>query len=314
MNLSSSTTGSTDDSLPLLKRLSDRRVRIIQQENRGLVASLNRGIEQSTGQYIARMDADDRCEPDRFGLQVRYLDNHPEVALLGGGISTMDEAGNPLAPRVSFPATHEEIWAGIGRLPWVFCHPAVMYRRAAAVDVGMYRADFAHCEDTEFFARLMTRYRAANLPQVLLNYRLCRSAVSFTKAAHGTINADLVARIIDRWKQGEPFAPTPEERRAADTEIAEYQTAPNPGQLDAAYHIRVGRELLRGRKWQRAFRHYFAAGKNDPWNRMVYAGMVCALLHIGAGATEFDGESTEEPELPGNIAAVAGTKHRIGLL
>ena len=305
--------GSTDDSLPMLKKVSDRRVRIIQQENRGLVAALNRGIEQSTGQLIARMDADDRCEPDRFAMQVRYLDNHPEVALLGGSVATMDEAGNRLAPCVAFPATHEEIWAGIGRRPWVFCHPAVMYRREAAIEVGLYRPDFAHCEDTEFFARLMTRHRAANLPQVLLNYRLCRSAVSFTKTAHGRINAELVARIIDRWHEGEPFAPTPQERNFADAEIAEHQDVPSPGQLDSAYHIRVGRELLRGRKWQRAFRHYFTAGKSDHLNRMVYVGMVCALFHMGGGASETDCESDEDSQIHGDVAPVTGAKHRISL-
>jgi hypothetical protein len=215
---------------------------------------------------------------------------------------------------VAFPATHEEIWTNIGRRPWVFCHPAVMYRREAAMDVGMYRPDFAHCEDTEFFARLMTRYRAANLPQVLLNYRLCRSAVSFTKTAHGRINAELVARIIDRWKTGEPFAPTAEERKTADIEIAAHQNPPTPGQLDAAYHIRVGRELLRGRKWQRALRHYFTAGKRDPWNRMAYVGMTAALLHMGGGVSEVECESNHESEVVDQVATVPGAKHRISLL
>jgi glycosyltransferase involved in cell wall biosynthesis len=285
--------GSTDDSLAILNEYSDKRLRIISQENRGVIESLNRGIQSATGEYIARMDADDRCELNRFALQVRYLDAHPDIALIGGSVATMDESGNPLAPRLVFPATHEEIWAGIGRRPWVFCHPAVMYRRSAAINVGMYRPDFAHCEDTEFFARLMTRYRAANLPQLMLNYRLRRNAVSFTKTAHGLINAKLVARIIDRWKQGEPFAPTVEERRAADVEIAKCQAASSDGRLAAAYHIRVGRELLRGRRWRRAFHHYATAAKIDPWNKMVYIGMVCAIIHVGGGGTEIENDSIE---------------------
>jgi glycosyltransferase involved in cell wall biosynthesis len=298
--------GSTDDSLAVLKEFSDSRIRILSQENRGVIESLNRGIQSATGQFIARMDADDRCELNRFALQVRYLDSHPQIALVGGSVATMDESGNPLAPRLVFPAMHEEIWAGIGRRPWVFCHPAVMYRRAAAIDVGMYRADFAHCEDTEFFARLMTRYRAANLPQLMLNYRLRRNAVSFTKTAHGRINAELVARIIDRWKEGEPFAPTDEERRAADAEIAKCQAASNDARLSAAYHIRVGRELLRGRQWQRAFHHYATAGKTDRWNKMVYIGILCAILHVGGGVTEIESDSIED-------SAPAGAKQRIGL-
>jgi glycosyltransferase involved in cell wall biosynthesis len=277
--------GSRDDSLAQLRLITDARVRLVAQENRGLVAALNRGIEMATGEYIARMDGDDRCELDRFAIQVRYLDAHPKIALLGGSVATMDETGNPLAPCVRFPAAHEQIWAGIGRLPWVFCHPAVMYRRAAAMEMGLYKSDFAHCEDTEFFARLMTHYRAANLPDVLLNYRLCRSAVSFTKTAHGRINAQLVAKIIDRWKPGQPFAPTTEERAAADHSIENTQMAIDKKRIEAAYHCRVARELLRGRQWRRAFGHYATAIKTDPGNRKGYAGLAAALLHVGGGVT-----------------------------
>jgi glycosyltransferase involved in cell wall biosynthesis len=305
--------GSTDDSLPLLKKISDPRIRLIEQENRGLIASLNRGIESATGTYIARMDADDRCEPHRFALQVRYLDQHPEIALLGGSVATMDEAGNPLAPCCTLPQTHEEIWAGIGRRPWVFCHPAVMFRRDAAIDVGLYRSDFAHSEDTEFFARLMTRYRAANLPDVLLNYRLCRSAISFTKTAHGLVNAQLVARIIDRWQPGEPFEATTEERRDADIAIALSQDAPSPAKMESAYHIRVGRELLRGRQWKRAFAHYRIAAAHDPRKRRVYMGMACALLHVGGGTLPHEPPPDDQSAVAGLIAVAANVKHRIGL-
>lgn len=274
--------GSTDQSLPTLKRINDPRLKIIEQENRGLIASLNRGIELSTGQYIARMDADDRCLPDRFRLQMRYLDQHPEIALLGGSIATMDETGNVLAPCVAFPPTHGQIWAGIGRRPWVFCHPAVMFRRSAAVEVGMYRRDFAHAEDAEFFARLMTCHKAANLPDVLLNYRLRRSAISFTKAAHGRINAGLVAQIIDGWKPGEPFQATAEQRREADAAIAACSGSSSASQIESAYHCRVGRELLRGQQWSRALRHYATAMRNDWRNRMAYLGMISSMLHYGA--------------------------------
>ncbi len=274
--------GSTDGSLAVLQSFTDPRIKLFPQPNRGLIASLNRGIEESTGQLIARMDCDDRCEPNRFSLQVNYLDQHPEVALLGGSIATMDETGNPLAPLVKFPATHDQIWSQIGRRPWVFCHPAVMFRRDAAVDVGLYSSGFAHAEDAEFFARLMTKYKAANLPEVLLNYRLRRSAVSFTRSAHGRINAELVARIIDRWKPGQPFAPTADERRDADIAIAMCNGSTPPNQTESAYHCRVGRELLRGRQWRRALRHYSLAARSDWQNRVAYIGMGCAILHYGA--------------------------------
>jgi glycosyltransferase involved in cell wall biosynthesis len=273
--------GSSDNSAAILAEFSDPRIKILDQDNRGLIASLNRGIEAAAGDYIARMDADDRCLPDRFQLQVDYLDKHPEVALLGGSIATMDQDGNALAPRVSFPETHEHIWSAIGRRPWVFCHPAVMYRRQAAIDAGMYHRDFAHAEDTEFFARLMTGNKAANLPDVLLNYRLTRGAVSFAKKDHGRVNAELVATMIDHWKPGQPFTATPEQRRAANAAIEASATPISPAKAEAAYEIRIGRELLRGRQWWRAATHYAAAARKDCLNRMAYAGIICAMLRIG---------------------------------
>jgi len=273
--------GSADDSSAALRQFADARMRVVRQENRGLVASLNRGIELARGKYIARMDADDRCEPNRFDLQVDYLDHHPEIALLGGSIATMDENGNQLAPCVAFPAAHEQIWAGIGRRPWMFCHPAVMFRRDAAIEAGLYRSEFAHAEDAEFFARLMTRHQAANLPEVLLNYRLRRSAISFHKTEHGRINAQLVAKIIDGWKPGQMFEATPEQRREADAAVAACGQSTPANRVEAAYHCRVGRELLRGRQWRRALGHFAAAAKSDWQNRMAYIGIICSMLHYG---------------------------------
>jgi hypothetical protein len=127
----------------------------------------------------------------------------------------------------------------------------------------------------------MTKYKAANLSDVLLSYRLRRSAISFTKAAHGRINAGLVAKIIDNWKPGAPFEATAEQRAQADAAIAACNGSSSQKQIESAYHCRVGRELLRGRQWSRALRHYNTAAKNDWQNRMAYLGIACALLHYG---------------------------------
>jgi glycosyltransferase involved in cell wall biosynthesis len=273
--------GSSDNSAEILAGFTDPRIKILNQENRGLVASLNRGIESAAGEYIARMDADDRCMPNRFQLQVDHLGSHPDIALLGGAIATMDQDGNPLAPHVKFPATHDQIWFAIGRKPWVFCHPAVMYRRQAAIDAGLYHRDFAHAEDTEFFARLMTKFRAANLDDVLLNYRLTRGAVSFAKKDHGRFNAELVATKIDHWKPGQPFTATAEQRAATNAAIKASAKPASQAKAEAAYQIRLGRELLRGRQWSRAAGHYATAARNDFLNRMAYMGLACAMFHLG---------------------------------
>jgi hypothetical protein len=129
----------------------------------------------------------------------------------------------------------------------------------------------------------MTRFRAVNLPGVVLDYRVRRGAISVKQKTHGTANAGLVATIIDRWQPGQPFRATDEERRAADAAIEHSTRAVTAGKIESAYQCRIGRELLRGRQWRRARRHYVLAARSDPLSKMPYAGWICGLLGIGAG-------------------------------
>jgi glycosyltransferase involved in cell wall biosynthesis len=276
--------GSTDNSAQILKRFSDPRLRILDQKNCGVVAALNRGIREARGSLICRMDSDDICIPDRLARQAEYLDAHSDIALVGGFITTIDEDGHELAPVVPYPLTHEEIWAGLGVRPWVMCHPAVMFRRQAALDAGLYDPAFLHAEDAEFFARLMSRHRAANLPRVVLRYRLRRGGVSMKNKRHGQINAALVAEMIRQWRPGEPFTATAEQRRAADCAIEAADRPASQGEAEAAYRCRIARELLRGRQWTKAAGHYFAAARHQPFSWLAYAGIACALLRVGGAA------------------------------
>jgi glycosyltransferase involved in cell wall biosynthesis len=80
--------GSTDGSSEVLESygLLDERISIINQDNYGLITSLNRAVEASSGMYIARMDADDISKPNRLQKQVSLLKDKPEVGICGGWI------------------------------------------------------------------------------------------------------------------------------------------------------------------------------------------------------------------------------------
>ena len=75
--------GSTDETPLVLRKYLDRRMTLIRQENQGLAATLNRGIELSKGRYVARQDQDDASFPQRFAKQVAFLDQHPECGIVG---------------------------------------------------------------------------------------------------------------------------------------------------------------------------------------------------------------------------------------
>ena len=171
--------GSTDDSLAVLERFAagDERIRLRTRENRGLVATLNEMLADSRGELIARMDADDFAFPDRFGLQVAYLDQHPDVVCIGGGVELVDGQGRCLvrpSPVCGNDAVQRE--ALQGRIP--ICHPSAMYRTEAARCVGGYRQDTYPAEDLDLWLRLGEIGQLDNLAACVLRYRIHRDSIS----------------------------------------------------------------------------------------------------------------------------------------
>lgn len=85
---------STDHSLEVIKTYKDKRIKLFCNEvNKGIATSTNRGIQESRGEYIALLDDDDIAEKDRLALQVKYLETHKEIDILGGRTTLIDELG-----------------------------------------------------------------------------------------------------------------------------------------------------------------------------------------------------------------------------
>jgi glycosyltransferase involved in cell wall biosynthesis len=166
--------GSTDRSLDILRELaaSDSRIRLISRPNTGYTTALNEMIALATGEFVARMDADDISLPDRFDQQVRFLQANPQIAVVGTFIQRMDPEGQDIAP-LEYPVDHDGIdrmhIAGAGV---ALAHPAVMMRAHAIRLSGGYRKEFEPAEDYDLWLRLAERWQLANIPRVLLRYRL----------------------------------------------------------------------------------------------------------------------------------------------
>jgi hypothetical protein len=154
----------------------DARVRVVHQHNRGLVFSLNRGLELSRGEFIARMDADDVSLPRRFESQVDFLRSNPQIALVGSSMTLIDSKGDVLR-HIPYPTGHALVKLKMQK-ECSLAHPTVMVRREALSALGGYRPAFHHAEDYDLWLRLIERYEIDNLPESFLLYRQHGSSVS----------------------------------------------------------------------------------------------------------------------------------------
>lgn len=166
--------GSSDDSAEIVARVLDPRVRLLRHSsNMGVAAALNHGWEAACGSFIARMDSDDISHPTRLERQVTFLSEHPQIAAVGAWARGIDEFGKPMNFYLR-PATSP------GKLAWRQCplvHPTVMLNRAL---LGPLRYDpQVAAEDYDLWLRMLKAgLLIANLPAVLLSYRLHVSQVS----------------------------------------------------------------------------------------------------------------------------------------
>jgi len=166
--------GSKDNSLNIIKYFqnNDNRILVISRENKGLIASLNEGINIASGKYIARMDADDISLPKRLEEQLRYMQEHEDVIVCGSFIELFG-AENKIR---KYPITDEEIRAFfVFRSP--FAHPATMIQTEALKKV-LYNKDYTHAEDYKLWMELLSYGKVYNIPKTLLKYRITAEQIT----------------------------------------------------------------------------------------------------------------------------------------
>lgn len=162
--------GSTDGSAEVISRVQDSRWRWVRNSRRsGLSKALNRGLRMARAAYWARMDADDISLPRRLEGQAAFLDNNPDVSLVGVWAQTM---GLPKEQIWRLPVLPEEIQAEL-LFNSPLMHSAVMLRRKDFVDRGLrYSPTVERAQDYDLWERAARQLRFANLPEVLLRYRI----------------------------------------------------------------------------------------------------------------------------------------------
>lgn len=140
------------------------------ERNSGLAVALNEGAKYCSGDYIARMDTDDISLPNRFQVQEKYLLEHEDVVLLGGGMIEFNDKEGEFAPRI-MPLSCNEIKSAICKTS-PFVHPSVFISRKI-FDQGLkYNPKCKRAQDIELWFRIISSgYTVANVPDIIIKFR-----------------------------------------------------------------------------------------------------------------------------------------------
>jgi glycosyltransferase involved in cell wall biosynthesis len=239
----------------------DARIRLAWEPHSGLTASLNRGLALARGAWIARQDADDWSAPERLAYQMKYLQEHPEAALLGSAAWTHQQDGCPLW-RVNRPTTHTAIRGAFPRGN-PFVHGSVMFRASLARELGGYREIFRCAQDYDLFWRMAERAPVANLGEPLYHYRYGAGAVSATRAAEQAAAHRAIQTLARQRALGKPEDPA--------AALAESRAALAGGEgLFRALLKQADHRMLAG-DYASAARAYFEQLKAHPASPLAWA-------------------------------------------
>lgn len=153
------------------RKKNDKRIRVIENKESklGLAESLNLGMKEAKGEYIARMDADDISLPRRFEKQVRFLDKHPDIVMCGTAMKGLYDDGH-MDKRGYFTDSGSIRFECMLGNP--FGHPTVMWRKEVFLREKLFYRNTPYSEDFELWKRVVERFPCANLKDYLLLYRL----------------------------------------------------------------------------------------------------------------------------------------------
>lgn len=199
--------GSTDGTDAILQRhqRQDARMRLSRSGGNGLAHALNHGLDLAKGIYVARMDADDVSLAGRLAAQVRFMEERPEVGICGTWIETF---GMDKSIVYRNPADDATIRCAL-LFESVLAHPSVMIRREAFRNAGLsYDPRMLHAEDYDLWVRASQHTSLANVPEVLLRYRLHPEQVVRKQEA---TKRETARRIRRRQLERLGIAPTPGE-------------------------------------------------------------------------------------------------------
>jgi len=177
--------GSTDGTLAMLNDWAarDSRIKVVSHTNRGIARTLNDGMAIASGEWIARIDADDIMEPNRLERQIAFLQQNPDVVVASSLVKYINEHGDSIGQNSSYFTSREKI-AEFKKNHWPigFHHPAAIFKKSVIQSLGGYRPEFVPAEDMDLWNRVVDAgYQVLVQGEHLTQYRIHASSVSVGK-------------------------------------------------------------------------------------------------------------------------------------
>jgi len=256
--------GSTDGSYELIKNFAkrDKRINIFNQNNIGLTKSLNKGLRLAEGTYIARQDVGDISLPDRLEAQKGYLDNNPNVILVGTSTDLIDE-NNQLIHTIHQPTNIRTIKKNLIKYN-CFSHGSMMFRKEEILELGGYREEIKYAQDYDLVLRISERYDLCNIDDVLYRYRMDRKAICVEKTVTQKLIINYIKKLSkQRRKHGKD-----------DLQLGNFvhinhiiqNTVNKKHHVDAEYYARIAHEYAAEGKQKKAINYYLNSLKNRPFH------------------------------------------------
>ena len=163
-----------------LDSLTDSRVRVIHKGNEGLCLTMNLGFREARGSYVARVDQDDLCVPQRFEIQHTYLESHRTVDVVFSHTYKFGDKQvwhNP--DKMSDGTAQRRVVTYDALQHGSILHSTMMGRRSVFLDIGGYRQEYYPADDYDLGLRLTEQYTVHILPDPLVLYRFHAGANTY---------------------------------------------------------------------------------------------------------------------------------------
>jgi glycosyltransferase involved in cell wall biosynthesis len=181
--------GSNDRTLDIINLFDDKRIRVISQKNKGLIKSLNLGLEEAKFDLIARIDGDDIMHENRLELQYDII-NKFDFDIVGSNAIIINDNSDPIG-KTNLPISHEEIKNKLIQLSPAIIHPSLLIKKVCVISEGGYNKLYKHCEDLELWVRLIDKYKFYNSKECLISLRKHSTNISKQFISEQILNSNV---------------------------------------------------------------------------------------------------------------------------